>query len=49
MKDRLLFIEALETAACFEEGVGDLGRRRDIGSPMGIDVPADTPAAPPSS
>ena len=27
LKDRMLFIEALETAKCFEEGVIDVGRR----------------------
>ena len=45
MKDRLLFVEALETAKCFEEGVIDLRRGRNIGSIMGIGFPANTGGA----
>ena len=40
-KDRMLFIEALETAKCFEEGVIESAAAANIGSIMGIGFPAN--------
>ena len=37
--DRYLFIEALETAKCFEEGVIESAAAANIGSIMGIGYP----------
>ncbi|MDP3889604.1 3-hydroxyacyl-CoA dehydrogenase NAD-binding domain-containing protein, partial [Nocardioides sp.] len=45
MKDRLLFIEALETAKCFEEGVITSAAAANIGSIMGIGFPPNTGGA----
>ncbi|MGA8246358.1 MAG: 3-hydroxyacyl-CoA dehydrogenase NAD-binding domain-containing protein [Nocardioides sp.] len=45
VKDRLLFIEALETAKCFEEGVIESSAAANIGSIMGIGFPANTGGA----
>ncbi len=45
MKDRLLFIEALETARCFEEGVITSAAAANIGSIMGIGFPPNTGGA----
>ena len=45
MKDRMLFIEALETAKCFEEGVITSAAAANIGSIMGIGFPASTGGA----
>ncbi len=45
MKDRLLFIEALETAKCFEEGVLTSAAAANIGSIMGIGFPPMTGGA----
>lgn len=45
MKDRMLFIEALETAKCFEEGVITSAAAANIGSIMGIGFPANTGGA----
>jgi 3-hydroxyacyl-CoA dehydrogenase/enoyl-CoA hydratase/3-hydroxybutyryl-CoA epimerase len=45
VKDRLTFIEALETAACFEEGVIESSAAANIGSIMGIGFPANTGGA----
>ncbi len=45
MRDRLLFIEALETAKCFEEGVITSAAAANIGSVMGIGFPALTGGA----
>ncbi len=45
IKDRLLFIEALETAKCFEEGVITSAAAANIGSIMGIGFPANTGGA----
>ncbi|ABL84059.1 MULTISPECIES: 3-hydroxyacyl-CoA dehydrogenase NAD-binding domain-containing protein [unclassified Nocardioides] len=45
MKDRMLFIEALETAKCFEEGVLASSAAANIGSIMGIGFPAMTGGA----
>jgi 3-hydroxyacyl-CoA dehydrogenase/enoyl-CoA hydratase/3-hydroxybutyryl-CoA epimerase len=42
VKDRLRFIEALETAKCFEEGVVESSAAANIGSIMGIGFPANT-------
>jgi 3-hydroxyacyl-CoA dehydrogenase/enoyl-CoA hydratase/3-hydroxybutyryl-CoA epimerase len=39
LKDRYLFIEALETAKCFEEGVITSAAAANIGSIMGIGYP----------
>ena len=39
VKDRMLFIEVLETAACFEEGVLESAAAANIGSIMGIGFP----------
>jgi 3-hydroxyacyl-CoA dehydrogenase/enoyl-CoA hydratase/3-hydroxybutyryl-CoA epimerase len=40
LKDRLMFIEALETAKCFEEGVIESAAAANIGSIMAIGFPA---------
>ncbi|MEP9363133.1 3-hydroxyacyl-CoA dehydrogenase NAD-binding domain-containing protein [Nocardioides sp. CN2-186] len=45
IKDRLLFVEALETAKCFEEGVIESSAAANIGSIMGIGFPAMTGGA----
>ncbi|HQR27534.1 MAG TPA: 3-hydroxyacyl-CoA dehydrogenase NAD-binding domain-containing protein [Nocardioides sp.] len=45
VKDRLLFVEALETAKCFEEGVLTSAAAANIGSIMGIGFPASTGGA----
>jgi 3-hydroxyacyl-CoA dehydrogenase / enoyl-CoA hydratase / 3-hydroxybutyryl-CoA epimerase len=45
VKDRLTFIEALETARCFEEGVIESSAAANIGSIMGIGFPANTGGA----
>ena len=45
VKDRLLFVEALETAKCFEEGVLTSAAAANIGSIMGIGFPALTGGA----
>jgi 3-hydroxyacyl-CoA dehydrogenase/enoyl-CoA hydratase/3-hydroxybutyryl-CoA epimerase len=45
VKDRLLFVEALETAKCFEEGVITSAAAANIGSIMGIGFPANTGGA----
>ena len=45
MRDRMLFIEALETAKCFEEGVIESAAAANIGSIMGIGFPANTGGA----
>ncbi len=45
VKERLLFIEALETAACFEENVITSAAAANIGSIMGIGFPANTGGA----
>lgn len=45
MRDRMLFIEALETAKCFEEGVITSAAAANIGSIMGIGFPALTGGA----
>jgi 3-hydroxyacyl-CoA dehydrogenase/enoyl-CoA hydratase/3-hydroxybutyryl-CoA epimerase len=42
LKDRYLFIEALETAKCFDEGVIESAAAANIGSIMGIGYPALT-------
>ena len=42
LKDRYLFIEALETAKCFEEGVIESAAAANIGSILGIGYPALT-------
>jgi 3-hydroxyacyl-CoA dehydrogenase / enoyl-CoA hydratase / 3-hydroxybutyryl-CoA epimerase len=42
LKDRYLFIEAIETAKCFEEGVIESSAAANIGSIMGIGYPALT-------
>ena len=42
LKDRYLFIEALETAKCFEEGVITSAAAANIGSIMGIGYPPMT-------
>ncbi|MGY2876853.1 3-hydroxyacyl-CoA dehydrogenase / enoyl-CoA hydratase / 3-hydroxybutyryl-CoA epimerase [Marmoricola sp. URHA0025 HA25] len=42
LEDRYLFIEALETAKCFEEGVIESAAAANIGSIMGIGFPALT-------
>jgi 3-hydroxyacyl-CoA dehydrogenase/enoyl-CoA hydratase/3-hydroxybutyryl-CoA epimerase len=39
MRERMLFIEALETAKCFEEGVIESAAAANIGSIMGIGFP----------
>ncbi|WP_426245483.1 3-hydroxyacyl-CoA dehydrogenase NAD-binding domain-containing protein [Nocardioides sp. LHG3406-4] len=45
IKDRMLFIEALETARCFEEGVITSAAAANIGSIMGIGFPPNTGGA----
>ncbi|MBA3781076.1 MAG: enoyl-CoA hydratase/isomerase family protein [Nocardioides sp.] len=45
MKDRMLFIEALETAKCFEENVLTSAAAANIGSIMGIGFPPNTGGA----
>ncbi|GAA1913287.1 3-hydroxyacyl-CoA dehydrogenase NAD-binding domain-containing protein [Nocardioides hwasunensis] len=45
VRDRMLFIEALETATCFEEGVITSAAAANIGSIMGIGFPALTGGA----
>ncbi len=45
IKDRLLFVEALETAKCFEEGVITSAAAANIGSIMGIGFPPMTGGA----
>ncbi|QIK75020.1 3-hydroxyacyl-CoA dehydrogenase NAD-binding domain-containing protein [Nocardioides piscis] len=45
MQERLLFIEAIETAKCFEEGVITSAAAANIGSIMGIGFPARTGGA----
>jgi 3-hydroxyacyl-CoA dehydrogenase/enoyl-CoA hydratase/3-hydroxybutyryl-CoA epimerase len=45
IKDRMLFVEALETAKCFEEGVIESAAAANIGSIMGIGFPANTGGA----
>ncbi len=45
VKDRMLFIEALETAKCFEENVITSAAAANIGSIMGIGFPANTGGA----
>ncbi len=45
LEDRFLFIEALETAKCFEEGVIESAAAANIGSIMGIGYPPNTGGA----
>ncbi len=45
LKDRMLFIEAIETAKCFEEGVIESAAAANIGSVMGIGFPPNTGGA----
>jgi 3-hydroxyacyl-CoA dehydrogenase/enoyl-CoA hydratase/3-hydroxybutyryl-CoA epimerase len=45
VKERMLFAEAIETAACFEEGVIESAAAANIGSIMGIGFPANTGGA----
>ncbi|MET1059190.1 MAG: 3-hydroxyacyl-CoA dehydrogenase NAD-binding domain-containing protein [Nocardioides sp.] len=45
LQDRMLFVEALETAKCFEEGVVSSAAAANIGSIMGIGFPANTGGA----
>ena len=45
VKDRILFVEALETAKCFEEGVITSAAAANIGSVMGIGFPPNTGGA----
>ena len=45
VKQRLLFIEALETAKCFEEGVIESAAAANIGSIVGIGFPPNTGGA----
>ncbi len=45
LKDRFLFIEAVETARCFAEGVIDSAAAANIGSIMGIGYPPNTGGA----
>src|SRR4051794_30359221 len=45
VQDRLLFVEALETAKCFEEGVIESAAAANIGSIMGIGFPPMTGGA----
>ena len=45
LQDRMLFVEALETARCFEEGVITSAAAANIGSIMGIGFPANTGGA----
>lgn len=45
VKERMLFIEAIETAKCFEEGVIESAAAANIGSIMGIGFPPNTGGA----
>ncbi len=45
LKDRFLFIEAIETARCFDEGVVTSTAEANIGSIFGIGYPASTGGA----
>ena len=45
LKDRFLFIEAIETARCFEEGVIESAAAANIGSVMGIGYPPNSGGA----
>jgi 3-hydroxyacyl-CoA dehydrogenase / enoyl-CoA hydratase / 3-hydroxybutyryl-CoA epimerase len=45
VKDRMMFIEAIETAKCFEEGVIESAAAANIGSIMGIGFPANSGGA----
>jgi 3-hydroxyacyl-CoA dehydrogenase / enoyl-CoA hydratase / 3-hydroxybutyryl-CoA epimerase len=45
VKDRMMFIEALETARCFEEGVIESSAAANIGSIMGIGFPPSSGGA----
>ena len=45
LKDRFLFIEAIETARCFAEGVIESAAAANIGSIMGIGYPPNTGGA----
>ncbi|HEX6485926.1 MAG TPA: 3-hydroxyacyl-CoA dehydrogenase NAD-binding domain-containing protein [Nocardioidaceae bacterium] len=45
LKDRMLVIEAIETARCFEEGVIESAAAANIGSIMGIGYPPNTGGA----
>ena len=45
LKDRMLFIEAIETARCFDEGVIGSTAEANIGSIMGIGFPPATGGA----
>ena len=45
VQDRMLFLEALETARCFEEGVLESAAAANIGSIMGIGFPPSTGGA----
>jgi len=45
VKQRMLFVEALETAKCFEEGVIESTAAANIGSIMGIGFPPNTGGA----
>ncbi|MFZ5845836.1 MAG: 3-hydroxyacyl-CoA dehydrogenase NAD-binding domain-containing protein [Actinomycetota bacterium] len=45
LKDRMLFIESIETARCFEEGVIESAAAANIGSIFGIGFPANTGGA----
>jgi 3-hydroxyacyl-CoA dehydrogenase/enoyl-CoA hydratase/3-hydroxybutyryl-CoA epimerase len=45
VKDRLMFIEAIETAKCFEEGVIESSAAANMGSIMGIGFPANSGGA----
>jgi 3-hydroxyacyl-CoA dehydrogenase / enoyl-CoA hydratase / 3-hydroxybutyryl-CoA epimerase len=45
LKDRFLFIEAIETAKCFAEGVIESAAAANIGSIMGIGYPPNTGGA----
>jgi len=45
VKDRMMFIEAIETARCFEEGVVESAAAANIGSIMGIGFPPNSGGA----
>jgi 3-hydroxyacyl-CoA dehydrogenase / enoyl-CoA hydratase / 3-hydroxybutyryl-CoA epimerase len=45
LKERMLFIEAIETARCFDEGVIGSTAEANIGSIFGIGFPANTGGA----
>ncbi len=45
LKDRMLFIEAIETVRCFDEGVINSTAEANIGSIFGIGFPANTGGA----